>query len=41
MAIMCGFIVTLVLGGKATLEGELEVGLYSVLVFMTQRCCGR
>ena len=37
MAIMCGFIVTLVLGGKATLEGELEVGLYSVLVFMTQR----
>jgi ATP-binding cassette subfamily B protein len=37
MAIMCGFIVTLVLGGKATLDGELEVGMYSVLVFMTQR----
>jgi ATP-binding cassette subfamily B protein len=37
MAILCGFIVTLVLGGHAALRGDLEIGLYSVLVFMTQR----
>jgi ATP-binding cassette subfamily B protein len=37
MAILVGFILTLVLGGKAALDGSLEVGLYSVLVFMTQR----
>ncbi|MDX8153039.1 ABC transporter ATP-binding protein [Patulibacter brassicae] len=37
MAILTGFVVTLVLGGKAALDGNLEVGLYSVLVFMTQR----
>jgi ATP-binding cassette subfamily B protein len=37
MAILVGFILTLVLGGKAALDGTLEVGLYSVLVFMTQR----
>ncbi len=37
MAILAGFTVTLVLGGKLAIEGSLEVGLYSVLVFMTQR----
>ncbi|MBP8920464.1 MAG: ABC transporter ATP-binding protein, partial [Micropruina sp.] len=37
MAILAGFTCTLLLGGWATLNGELEVGLYSVLVFMTQR----
>ncbi len=37
MAILTGFVVTLVLGGKAALDGDLEIGLYSVLVFMTQR----
>ena len=37
MAILAGFTCTLLLGGWATLDGELEVGLYSVLVFMTQR----
>lgn len=37
MAILGGFTCTLLLGGWATLRGELEVGLYSVLVFMTQR----
>jgi ATP-binding cassette subfamily B protein len=37
MAILVGFILTLVLGGRAALDGTLEVGLYSVLVFMTQR----
>ncbi|HZO37104.1 MAG TPA: ABC transporter ATP-binding protein [Solirubrobacteraceae bacterium] len=37
MAILAGFIVTLVVGGHMALNGELEIGLYSVLVFMTQR----
>ncbi len=37
MAILAGFTCTLLLGGWATLRGELEVGLYSVLVLMTQR----
>jgi ATP-binding cassette subfamily B protein len=37
LAILAGFTCTLLLGGWATLRGELEVGLYSVLVFMTQR----
>lgn len=37
MAILVGFTGTLLLGGWFTLEGALEVGAYSVLVFMTQR----
>ncbi|EHN09843.1 ATP-binding protein of ABC transporter [Patulibacter medicamentivorans] len=37
MAILTGFVLTLVLGGHAALNGDLEIGLYSVLVFMTQR----
>jgi ATP-binding cassette subfamily B protein len=37
MAILAGFTCTLLFGGWATLRGELEVGGYSVLVFMTQR----
>ncbi|MFT4008743.1 MAG: ABC transporter ATP-binding protein [Nocardioidaceae bacterium] len=37
MAILAGFTCTLLLGGFATLHGNLSVGLYSVLVFMTQR----
>jgi len=37
MAILAGFTCTLLFGGWATLRGDLEVGLYSVLVFMTQR----
>ncbi|GAA1544499.1 ABC transporter ATP-binding protein [Nocardioides humi] len=37
MAILAGFTCTLLLGGWATLDGDLELGLYSVLVFMTQR----
>jgi len=37
MAILAGFTMTLVVGGRATLDGNLEVGLFSVLVFMTQR----
>jgi ATP-binding cassette subfamily B protein len=37
MAIMAGFVATLVYGGKQVLEGELNAGAYSVLVFLTQR----
>ncbi len=37
MAILAGFTATLLLGGRMVLDGSLEVGLYSVLVFMTQR----
>ena len=37
MAILCGFTATLLLGGWLTLEGQLAIGAYSVLVFMTQR----
>ena len=37
MAILAGFTCTLLFGGWATLRGDLPVGLYSVLVFMTQR----
>jgi len=37
MAILTGFIATLLIGGWLTLEGALAVGAYSVLVFLTQR----
>lgn len=37
MAIVAGFIATLLLGGYYTLQGDLEVASYSVLVFLTQR----
>jgi ATP-binding cassette subfamily B protein len=37
VAILAGFTMTLVVGGKAALDGRLEVGAFSVLVFMTQR----
>jgi ATP-binding cassette, subfamily B, bacterial len=37
MAILVGFTCTLLFGGWATLDGDIEVGMYSVLVFMTQR----
>ncbi len=37
MAILSGFTLTLVLGGKMALDGTMEVGVYSVLIFMTQR----
>ena len=37
MAILCGFTATLLIGGKMTLDGDMAVGAYSVLVFMTQR----
>ncbi|MEM9070373.1 MAG: ABC transporter ATP-binding protein [Myxococcota bacterium] len=37
MAILVGFTATLVLGGWVTLQGGLEVGTYSVMVYITQR----
>jgi ATP-binding cassette subfamily B protein len=37
MAILIGFVATLVYGGKLTLDGQLNAGAYSVLVFLTQR----
>lgn len=37
MAIVLGFIMTLVLGGWMSIHGTLAVGSYSVLVFLTQR----
>jgi ATP-binding cassette subfamily B protein len=37
IAVLIGFVATLVYGGLMTLSGELSVGVYSVLVFLTQR----
>lgn len=37
VAILIGFTATLLIGGHQAIGGELRVGLFSVLVFMTQR----
>lgn len=37
MVIVLGFAAMLVFGGKLALAGELKLGVYSVMVFMTQR----
>lgn len=37
MFIMAGFIAIMVFGGVLVINGQLNVGVYSVLVFMTQR----
>lgn len=37
MAILAAFVVTLLVGGKAAIGGTLAVGVFSTLVFMTQR----
>lgn len=37
MAILCGFIATLLYGGLLALRGEIGVGSYSALVYLTQR----
>src|SRR5690606_13660757 len=37
IAILAGFVATLLYGGRLTLRGELGVGSYSALVFLTQR----
>jgi ATP-binding cassette subfamily B protein len=37
IVILCGFTGTLVYGGRLALAGDLPVGAYSVMVFLTQR----
>ena len=37
MAILAGFTMTLIVGGRAALRGDLDIGLFSSLVYMTQR----
>ena len=37
MAILAGFLCTLIVGGQQCLNGQLSAGSYSVLVFLTQR----
>lgn len=37
MAVLAGFLATFVIGGLMALRGELSVGSYGVLVFLTQR----
>ena len=37
LVILAGFTCTLVVGGRMVIDGSLEVGVYSVLVYMTQR----
>lgn len=37
MAILVGFVATLVYGGKLTLDGHMQAGAYGVLIFLTQR----
>ncbi len=37
MAILVAFTLTLIVGGRAALDGTLAVGTFSVLVYMTQR----
>ncbi|MBV6458844.1 MAG: putative ABC transporter ATP-binding protein [Fimbriimonadaceae bacterium] len=37
MVILAGFTCTLVVGGWMVLQNQMEVGIYSVLIFMTQR----
>jgi ATP-binding cassette subfamily B protein len=37
IAVLAGFVATLIMGGFMTIEGRLAVGSFSVLVFLTQR----
>ena len=37
MAILVGFTATLIWGGFLVLDGQLNIGLYSVMIFLTQR----
>ena len=37
MVIVTGFTAMLIFGGQLTLDGGLNVGIYSILIFMTQR----
>jgi ATP-binding cassette subfamily B protein len=37
MAVLAGFTMTLLVGGRAALRGDIEIGVFSMLVYMTQR----
>lgn len=37
MAVLAGFSMTLLIGGRAALRGDLAIGVFSMLVYMTQR----
>lgn len=37
MLVMIGFLMTMLVGGKLALDGKIDVGTYSVLVFLIQR----
>ena len=37
MGILCGFIMSMIVGGRYALQGTLSISFYSVLVFLTQR----
>ncbi len=37
MVIVCGFTAMMVAGGLQALNGEMDVGIYTILIFMTQR----
>ncbi|MFN8016606.1 MAG: ABC transporter ATP-binding protein [Acidimicrobiales bacterium] len=37
MAVMVGFTMTLLVGGRMALEGQMQIGVFSMLVYMTQR----
>lgn len=37
MIVLCGFLFTLILGGIYVFEGKIEVGAYSILIFLVQR----
>ncbi len=37
MGVMCGFLVSLIYGGMMTLDGQIAVASYSVLIFLSQR----
>jgi ATP-binding cassette subfamily B protein len=37
MAVMVGFTMTLLVGGRMALQGDMEIGVFSMLVYMTQR----
>jgi ATP-binding cassette, subfamily B, bacterial len=37
MVIVAGFIAIMVFGGQLALDGSLNIGLYSIMIFMTQR----
>ena len=37
MAVLAGFTMTLIFGGRAALRGEIAIGVFSMLVYMTQR----